>query len=349
MSSRKVSKRTGKNRISTKAKVTTTRKKSKHRPQTAQKSGRKRLKTRVKKVAPDRKPKPTKVITPLRQRMVEDVKLAGYAERTQDGYVRAVKKLAEHYGQSPDTITDDQIRAYFLYLKETRKFAPGSMSVAFSGIRFFYNKTCPKDLPSLKLIRVRHGKTVPIVLSRNEVAKVLRAIRFLRYRAVHTTIYACGLRLQEGTHLQVSDVYTDQMFLHVHRGKGAKDRYVPLPHMVLMLLRQFWATHRNPVWLFPSAGRGGTHTSTANKPMPIASVQDSFRKALKDAKVKKAAHVHTLRHSIATHLLEEGVALQAIQALLGHSDIRTTTIYTHLTPEVQQNARAALDRIMDDL
>ena len=175
-------------------------------------------------------PKPSVAkVTPLRKRMAEDLKLAGFAERTQECYVRAVRQLAEHYGRSPDTLSDQQIRDYFLYLKDAKKFARGSMSIAFSGIRFVYDKTCPKNLPSLKRIRVRHEKAIPVVLSREEVAKILSGVRLLRYRAVLTTIYSCGLRIQEGTHLQVGDIHSDRMVIHVHRGKGAKDRYVPLP------------------------------------------------------------------------------------------------------------------------
>jgi integrase len=214
--------------------------------------------------------------TPLRERMREDLKLAGYAARTQDAYVRAVRMLAQHYGQPPQTLSDQQIREYFLHLKEARHFARGSMSIAFSGIRFFYDKTCPRDLPSLKLIRVPHEKSIPAVLSRQEVIRILHGIRLLRYRAVLTTIYSCGLRLQEGTHLQVSDIYSDQMAVHVHRGKGAKDRYVPLPRATLALLRQFWSTHRNPLWLFPApgrGGRGGSGMSTASTAIPHSSVQ----------------------------------------------------------------------------
>jgi site-specific recombinase XerD len=281
--------------------------------------------------------------------MCEDLKLAGYATRTQEAYIRAVRMLAEHYGQPPQTLSDQQIRAYFLHLKETRRFARGSMSIAFSGIRFFFERTCPRDLPSLKLIRVPHQKSMPAVLSRQEVIRILQGIRLLRYRAVLTTIYSCGLRLQEGTHLQVSDIYSDQMAVHVHRGKGARDRYVPLPRATLALLRQFWSTHRNPRWLFPAPGRGGGGMSTAEGPMPHSSVQNVFRRALADSGIRKPAHVHSLRHSYATHLLEEGTPLQVIQACLGHRDIRTTTIYTHLTVEIRQSAQAAIDRIMDAL
>ena len=298
---------------------------------------------------PRRQPKPLSTTTPLRERMREDLKLAGYATRTQDAYIRAVRMLAQHYGKSPDTLCDQQIREYFLHLKEDRQFARGSMSIAFSGIRFFYDKTCPRDLPSLKLIRVPHEKSIPAVLSRQEVIRILHCIRLLRYRAVLTTIYSCGLRLQEGTHLQVSDIYRDQMAVHIHRGKGAKDRYVPLPKATLMLLRRFWSTHRNPLWLFPAPGRGGTGMSSAPTPIPHSSVQIAFRRALAASGIRKPAHVHSLRHSYATHLLEEGTPLQVIQACLGHRDIRTTTIYTHLTVQIRQSAQAAIDRIMDGL
>ncbi|MAE62667.1 MAG: integrase [Phycisphaeraceae bacterium] len=290
-----------------------------------------------------------KATTPLRDRMADDLKLAGYAESTQQCYIRAVRQLAQHYRQSPDTLTDQQIRDYFLHLKQDRHFARGSMSIAFSGIRFFYDKTCPKDLPSLKLIRIRHEKTIPDVLSRREVNKILGCIRLLRYRAVLTTIYSCGLRLQEGTHVQLGDVHADRMIIHVHRGKGAKDRYVILPEPTLVLLRHFWATHRNRVWLFPSPGRGGAGMSTADRPIGLTSVQNAFSKALRDSKIRKAAWPHSLRHSYATHLLEEGVPLQVIQGLLGHQDIRTTTIYAHLTPDIRRHAQATIGRIMHDL
>lgn len=287
--------------------------------------------------------------TPLRERMRTDLKLAGYSERTQEAYIRAVRQLAEHYHKSPDQLEDDHIRDYFLHLKEERKFARGSMSIAFSGIRFFFTKTAPKDLPSLRLIRVPHEKTIPVVLTKSEVRTLLSCVRLLRYRAVLTTIYSCGLRLQEGTHLQVSDVDSQRMILHIHLGKGAKDRYVPLPQATLFLLREFWRTHRNRTWLFPAPGRSGVSMPTAQQPMPISSVQMAFKQALRQSKISKPAHVHTLRHSFATHLLEEQVPLQVIQMCLGHADIRTTTIYTHLSPEVRKTADEAINRVMDQL
>lgn len=283
--------------------------------------------------------------TPLRERMREDLKLACFSESTQKQYIRAVRMLAEHYGKPPTQLGDDEIRRYFLHLREDRKYARGSMSIAFSGIRFFYTKTCPMDLPSLRLIRVPHSKSIPVVLTKAEVADVLRHVRQPRFRTLFTTIYSCGLRLQEATHLQVGDIDSGRMIIHVHRGKGARDRYVPLPRPTLHLLRRHWKTHRDPAWLFPAPNRGGA----AGHPMPRTSAQTAFRKALKQSKVRKDAHIHSLRHSYATHLLEEGVALQVIQTCLGHSDIRTTTIYTHLTSDVRRSADDAINRVMAGL
>ena len=287
--------------------------------------------------------------TPLRERMREDMRLACFSEPTQKQYIRAVRMLAEHYGRPPDQLGDEEIRRYFLHLREERKYARGSMSIAFSGIRFFYTKTCPMELPSLRLIRVPHSKSIPVVLTRAEVVDILSRVRHLRYRAVFTTIYSCGLRLQEGTHLQVGDIDSGRMIIHVHRGKGAKDRYVPLPRATLMLMREHWKTHRNPVWIFPAPGRGTARMGIADRPMPITSTQIAFKKALRQSKVRKDAHIHSLRHSYATHLLEEGVPLQVIQSCLGHSDIRTTTIYTHLTSDVRRSADAAINRVMGSL
>lgn len=286
-------------------------------------------------------------VSPLRVKMLQDLQLAGYSEASREEYVRSVRKLAEHYRKCPTKITDDEIRAYFLHLKNERHFARGSMSVAYSGIRFFYDKTYPMELPSLRLIKVRHEKTIPVILTRAEVIKIISHVRLLRYRSCITAIYSCGLRLQEGTHLQVTDIDSGRMLIHIHRGKGAKDRYVPLPDKILFLLREFWKTHRNPVWLFPAPGRGGVHMPHAERPIPFSSVQAAFHKALLASGVKKDAHIHSLRHSYATHLLEENVPLQAIQSCLGHSDIKTTTIYTHLTESVRKTGLDAINRIME--
>jgi integrase/recombinase XerD len=163
------------------------------------------------------------------------------------------------------------------------------------------------------------------------------------------TIYSCGLRLQEGTRLRVADIDSSRMMLNVRSGKGDKDRCVPLPRTTLLILREYWKTHRNKVWMFPACGRGGIHRPHAEEPMNVSSVQDAFRAALKEAKIQKKANIHTLRHSYATHLLEAGVHLRQIQEFLGHTSPKTTSIYTHLTEISQQQARKIIDTLMEGL
>lgn len=198
-------------------------------------------------------------------------------------------------------------------------------------------------------MRAPRAKKLPVILSVEEVRPMLAHLKLLRYRACLTTIYSCGLRLQEGTHLQGPDIDRARMLVHVRHGKGAKDRYVPLPPRTLAGLRPYWQTHRHPRWLFPAPGRGGIGMSTAVDPMPRSSVQDAFRVALQQSGISKHASVHTLRHSYATHLLEAGVNLRLIQDYLGHNTPTTTAIYTHLTHKADAMARDALTALMSDL
>ena len=288
-------------------------------------------------------------MTPLRQRMIEDLQLRGLSERTQEMYVRAVRQLADHYHKSPAQITEEELRDYFLYLKNVKHYSRAASTIALCGIKFFYEQTLKREWTTLTFVRAPRAQQLPVVLSPEEVRTVLAHLRLFRYRACLTTIYACGLRLQEGTHLQVPDIDSARMLVHVRCGKGAKDRYVPLPLQTLALLRQYWSTHRHPLWLFPAPGRSGLGMATATAPMPRNSVQDAFRVALKASGLNKRASVHTLRHSYATHLLEAGVNLRLIQDYLGHNSPTTTALYTHLTATIDAKAREALAGLMGDL
>jgi site-specific recombinase XerD len=186
-------------------------------------------------------------------------------------------------------------------------------------------------------------------LSREEVRLILGHVRLLRYRACLQTIYSCGLRLREGTELQVADIDSSRMMIHLRHAKGGRDRYVPLPQSTLDLLRTYWKTHRHATFLFPACGRGGIHGATATRPMPHGNVQDAFRTALRESALNKRASVHTLRHSYATHLLEAGVNLRQIQAYLGHNSPKTTALYTHLTEQAFQQTQHLLHHLMEDL
>lgn len=286
-------------------------------------------------------------MAPLRQRMIEDLQLKGYSTSTQKLYVSAVRQLCEHFNKPPGRITEEDLRQYFLYGKNVKKWSRSTSTVALCGIKFFYDNTIKRPWPTLLFIRPGKNKRLPVVLSRDEVRHVLHSIRLEHYRVCLTTIYSCGLRLSEGTHLKVEDVDSARGFISIRQSKGNKDRNVPLPQKTLGLLRQQWKAHSNPVWLFPS----GSHANMTDATRPIgkSSVQTAFRKALTTAGIHKKATVHTLRHSWATHLLEAGINLRLIQIWLGHSTPSTTSIYTHLTQTAQTAAVASINDLMADL
>jgi integrase/recombinase XerD len=285
----------------------------------------------------------------LRQRFLEDLQLQGLSARTQQAYVRTVRQLADHYEKSPDELTEEDLRQYFLHVKNVKKWSRATMTQALCGIKRFFEHTRHREWTTLSVVRPAKEKRLPVILTREEVRRILSVLRLLRYKACLTTIYSCGLRIKEAVLLQVRDIDSARMMVHVRLGKGGKDRYVPLPQPTLDLLRQYWKTHHNPVWLFPAVGRGGIGERTATAPMPLNSVQQAFRAALKDAGITKEARVHTLRHSYATHLLEAGVNLRQIQAYLGHNSVQTTSAYTHLTQVSKTQACEAITALMQDL
>src|SRR5437588_782181 len=183
----------------------------------------------------------------LRQRMIENMQLRGYPATTQLVYMRAVRQLFEHFQCKPAQLTEEQLRDYFLYLANERKVSRSTTTIALCSIKFFYEHTMKRDWPTLHLVRPRREKKLPVVLSREEVRRILKEVHTPVYRMCLKTIYSCGLRLSEGAHLRVADIDGGRMLVHVH-GKGGKDRYVPLPEPTLVLLRDFWKTHRSRAW-----------------------------------------------------------------------------------------------------
>jgi len=287
-------------------------------------------------------------MSPLRKRMIEDMQLHSFAVRTQTTYVRSVLGLASHYGRSPDQISEEEIRGYFVHLTCKRKLARPTVTIALCGIKFFYEQTLKRDWALTGVPVPKRVKKLPVVLSHKEVDKILARIRVPRHRACLTLIYVCGLRLAEGCQIKVSDIDRDRGLLHV-RGKGSKDRYVPLPASVLPLLGAAWRTHHNPLWMFPWVGRGARQAQQSERSAPLTTIQQAFRKALLSSPVTKKVSVHSLRHAYATHLLEAGVSLLQIQKWLGHSSPSTTTIYAHLTKQSTQSSAAVVCDLMRDL
>ncbi len=288
-------------------------------------------------------------MTELRKRMIECLQLRGLSERTQEAYVRAVRQLAEHYHKAPDLITEEEVRQYFLHIINVKHYSRNTTTIALCGIRFFFEQTLNRNWTLFNIVRPAPEHKLPVILTLGEVREILNRVRLLRYRVCLSTIYSCGVRLQEGIRLAVPDIDSARMMIHVRHGKGNKDRYVPLPQRTLGLLRDYWATHRNPALIFPAEGREHINLSKATEPMSKSSVQDAFRAALKQSGSNKLASVHTLRHSWATHLLEAGVNLRLIQEYLGHSSPATTSVYTHLTVKSEQLGAEAINRVIDNL
>lgn len=287
-------------------------------------------------------------MTVLRQRMLENMQLRGFAARTQEAYLLAVRQLAKYYHKSPDQINEEELRQYFLFLKNEKHAARNTCTIALCGIKFFFQHTLGKEWKTFDFLRPPKENKLPVVLSVEEVRRILNCVHHQCYRVCLATIYACGLRLLEGVGLQVRHIDSDRRMIHLRQAKGGKDRYVPLPEVSLKMLRQHWQTHRNPIWLFPSLHTGPSPEHT-NKPMHETGVQRAFQAALCESEVHKEATVHTLRHSYATHLLEAGVNLRIIQSYLGHASPTTTAIYTHLTSTTHVQTSDKINEMMASL
>ena len=188
-------------------------------------------------------------MTILRQKMIEDMQLRGLAANTQRSYLTMVRQLAEHFGKSPDKISEAELRQYFLYLKNTKDITLGTYGVAICAIKFLYRHTLHRSWPVLDLVRPVKTKPLPVVLSPIEVQQILACLDMIRFKACLSTIYACGLRVSEGVRLRVQDIDSNRMVIYIDQSKGGKSRYVPLPPRILTILRVFWSTHRHPVWL----------------------------------------------------------------------------------------------------
>lgn len=281
------------------------------------------------------------------QRSMRALQLAGMSERTQQCYTRAVRQLVDFYEKTPDQISELELEDYFLHRRNVDKWSAATMRIAYSGIKFFFLNVLKHDWHIFTYLNAKRERRLPCILTKEEIFRILDHVTTFHNYVFLSTVYSCGLRLREALYLQVSDIDSSRMMIHVHRGKGAKDRYVPLPQDTLRLLRRYWVTHKNPVLIFPARGRGGNEGPTAKNPMAIQSVQGALRRARFAAGIKKRrVSVHTLRHCYATHLLEAGVNPRIIQRYMGHSNLETTMIYFHLTQKGTEDAYMIIDNAM---
>jgi integrase/recombinase XerD len=286
-------------------------------------------------------------MTPLRKQMLEDLQLKGYSASTQDAYIRGVKRLADYYHKSPALITEEELRQYFLQVKREKRYSRSTATITLCAIKFLFEKTLRKNWAVLDLVRPAKERRLPPVLSQAEVQQVLEAVQVPLYRICLTTIYSCGLRISEGVGLQVEQIDGSRRVLRI-RSKGNKDRYVPLAPRTLEMLRSFWRVHRSPRWLFPASEQPFARLGE-DRPVALGSIQVAFSRAVECSGITKAASVHTLRHSYATHLLEAGVSLRLIQEILGHNSPTTTSIYTHITAAVCAQMAPPLEAMVKNL
>lgn len=279
-------------------------------------------------------------MTKLRRRMREDLQLAGYSPRTVASYIDTVRVLANYYHRSPDLITEDEIRRFFLYMINEKKSSASSITVYLCGIKFFYETTLKRTWQIFDLIKPLRTKKLPVVLTGEEIRLILKEIINPVYRMALTLIYACGLRNAEAVRLTVGDIDGKRRQLRVLFGKGSKHRYVHLPDRPLELLRDYCRQQGiRSGYLFPDK----------NGHINGESLQRAFKKALQASGVGKEATPHTLRHSYATHLLENGEDIRVIKELLGHNSIQTTEIYTHVTDKIATRLHVNLNDMMAGL
>jgi integrase len=276
------------------------------------------------------------------------IKLKDYRPRTGYAYVQALRKLARHFVCDPALLTEDQVRQYFLFLREQKEYRGSAMTLTRVTLRCFFREVSKtgKDWTVFEDLRIARPEPLPVVLSREEVARVLGTVRHPRFRVCLRLIYHCGLRVGEAVSLAPEDIHgrENPPRLHIKDAKGGKDRYVPIAAGMVQELRQWWKEHRNRRWLFPSLGAPGTHRPLDQAPncMAVGSVQEAFALARQQSGIHPKATVHTLRHCYATHLLEAGVNLRQLRDYWGHRSLDTTLIYTHLTQLSEARTQATL-------
>ena len=265
-------------------------------------------------------------MTQLRKKMLEELQRRNYSKSTIESYLHAVEDFARYFGKSPDQLNQEHIRQYHLHLVNERKLAVNTVVGRLSALRFFFVKTLRRPYQREDLPSPRRPKKLPTVLSQNEVARLLASAGNLFHYAIVMTLYSTGLRRAELARLRVTDIDSERMILHVHQGKGNRDRDVPLTPKLLETLRTYWRWKKPQTWLFPREGM-----ADAEQPISTKSVYFAVQESAKRAGLQKPVSPHTLRHSWATHLLENGADLRTIQMLLGHADLEHTTVYLHMS------------------
>ena len=282
----------------------------------------------------------------LYQRHVSALQRQGKADRTIDAYSRAVRRITEYFDQSPDRVTEDQLKDYFTALVKSHSWS--TVKVDRMGLQFFFKHTLNKEWTWVDIVKPPKKTVLPDILTLREVERLINGTRELRYQTFILTAYSMGLRLGEALTLRITDIDSERMKVHVRQGKGRKDRFVTLPEVTLQALRRYWASHRHPALLFP-AGKTLKLRSSAAVHMDRGGLQKSLKVIVSDCGINKAITVHSLRHSYGAHLVEAGVNLRAIQHEMGHESPETTALYTQLTDVTQRDVNKRINKLVNRL
>jgi integrase/recombinase XerD len=266
-------------------------------------------------------------MTQLRKRMLEELQRRNYSPNTSRAYLCAVEEFARYFGKSPDKLGQEHLRQYQLHLLHDRKLTVGTIVGRIAALRFFFVKVLRRSYRQIDLIYPKRPERLPTVLSQEEVAQLIDSANNLLDYAMLMTLYASGMRRAELTRLKIEDIDSQRMIIHIRQGKGNRDRDVPLTPKLLKTLREYWRWMKPKTYLFP----GMVGNWRADKPLTPKCVWTAVQDAAKRAGIKKHVSPHTLRHSFATHLLENGADLRTIQLLLGHAELEATTVYLHLS------------------
>jgi len=283
----------------------------------------------------------------LYQQQLRSLKLQGKAKKTIEAYSRAVRRVSKYFDCCPDKLQPEQLKVYFADLVESHSWS--TVKIDRLGLQFFWKHVLKLDWQWVDIVRPPKVKTIPDILTPAEVEQLIGATRKLRYRVFLLTTYSMGLRLGETLSLQVGDIDAGRKRVHIRRGKGHKDRLVPLPNLTLLGLRELWSRHRHPELIFPNATGSLKTIQRAKTHMDRGGTQKAMKVVVAECGIKKKIHIHSLRHSFATHLLERGLSLRHIQALLGHASPNTTARYSHLTDVTEQNSRVAINELVNTL
>lgn len=277
----------------------------------------------------------------------QDLQLAGYAKRSIQAYIPTVLRLQRFCNKPLEKILEEDLIAYWDSCTEDCGWGTSTMRISYSGIKRFFRHTLVRDWTIFDRIHLKRKETLPLVLSCSETKRIIDALPTLQSRTFYTALYSMGLRLREALTLRPGDILSDRALVHIHEGKGARDRMVPLPRVTLDMLRTYYRTHKNERWIFPALGRNnGKNAGFALKHVSANGVQGVLRSTVKRLEIKKRVHPHAFRHSYATHLIEANVPIRHVQQLLGHKTLKSTMLYLHVTTHAQIDSHRRVAQVM---